>query len=166
LALDKPVVLDTATTWGFALLGGVLGMGRFRRVAIVVVTGAGLIAAIASGSNSSSSGGKSGTTVAGQTGNAGLQDVTISKCVLADNQFEGPEATLTVTNHSSGTSNYLITVAFDSPNGGQQLDTGNATVQNLAANQSTTTTAPSLKQQLRSQPFTCKVASVDRFAAH
>ena len=91
--------------------------------------------------------------------------MTISKCALADNSFEGPDATLTVTNHSSKASNYIITVAFDSPDGKTQLDTGNADVQNLAPGQNTSVHASSLKNELRSQPFICKVADVTRLSA-
>lgn len=53
-----------------------------------------------------------------------LADVTISGCAVSANQFMGPEATLTVINHSTKSSNYFITVAFDSMVGNTQLDTG------------------------------------------
>jgi hypothetical protein len=68
-------------------------------------------------------------------------------------------------NHSSKTSNYLITVAFESPDGKTQLDTGNAVVNNLASGQSATETADSLKSELNSQKFVCKVADVTRYAS-
>jgi hypothetical protein len=92
-------------------------------------------------------------------------DVTITKCAPSSNEFLGAEATLSITNHSSKTSNYLITVAFDSPDGATQLDTGNAAVQNLAPSQTTTETASSLKSETRSQHFVCKVADVTRYAS-
>ena len=93
-------------------------------------------------------------------------DVVVDSCAVSTNTFEGPEAKLSVTNHSSKTSNYAITVAFDSRDGGQQLDTGAALVQTLAPGQTTQTTASSLKSELRtSGKFTCKVAEVNRYAS-
>lgn len=109
---------------------------------------------------------KSGNPVSGSGGDhPALADVSVTKCALPDNQFEGPEATLAVKNNSSKTSNYIITVAFESPDGAKQLDTGNANVQNLAAGQSTEVTATSLKEELRGQQFTCKVSDVTRLAS-
>lgn len=101
----------------------------------------------------------------GKPGNAGANDVVVSACGVADNQFEGAEATLTVTNSSSTSSSYIITVAFDSLDGTQQLDTGNATVETLGPNQSATTKAVSFKSEIRDQQFTCKVAEVNRLAS-
>ncbi len=91
--------------------------------------------------------------------------MTITKCALSSNEFEGPSATLQVLNHSSKSSDYIITVAFDSPDGKTQLDTGDATVSNLAAGQKTSTDAPSLKAELRTKKFVCKIANVTRTSA-
>lgn len=141
---------------------------RLLILAVIAVAG---LATVASGGNSSKSTGNSNGTSGGAQSNSGNNsnppqaDVTITGCALADNQFEGPVAHLNVTNHSSKASNYIITVAFDSPDGKTQLDTGNANVQNLAPGQSSQQDAPSLKSELRTQQFTCKVAQVDRLAA-
>src|SRR4051812_4033442 len=99
-----------------------------RRIAIIlmIVLGVGIVAATGSSSKSNSP----GTPGAGESHPA-KADVTITKCAVASNQFEGPTATLQVLNHSSKASNYIITVSFDWPDGKTQLDTGNATVQNL-----------------------------------
>lgn len=121
------------------------------------------------GSNSSTADGTS--SLAGVLSNLttttdSTADVTITKCGLAANEFEGPQATLDVVNHSSQTSNYIITVAFDSPDGSQQLDTGDASVQALDPGQSTQVTAVSTNNNLRSGgQFTCKVSQVDRIPA-
>jgi hypothetical protein len=118
---------------------------------------------MASGSSTATSGGSSATAPGTPPG---MADVTVSSCALADNQFEGPEAKLTVLNHSSKPSNYIITVAFQSKDGTQQLDTGTATVQTLQPNQSTNVSATSTNSSLRSQSgFTCKVTQVDRLAS-
>ena len=92
-------------------------------------------------------------------------DVTITKCAPSTNGFSGPEATVSVVNHSSKTSNYIITVAFESPNGATQLDTGNAAVQNLAAGQSNRN-GGIFESELNSQQFVCKVADVTRYASN
>ncbi len=91
--------------------------------------------------------------------------MTIKSCAISDNQFEGPKATLEVLNHSSKSSDYIITVAFDSPDGKTQLDTGTALVNNLAPNQQTSTDATSVKQDVRDQKFVCKVVDVTRTSA-
>lgn len=91
-------------------------------------------------------------------------DVAITACADSENGFLGPEATLTITNNSSKTSNYIITIAFESPDGATQIDTGSAFVNNLGPGQSTTKTASSLQTD-RGQEFVCRVADVSRFAA-
>lgn len=94
-------------------------------------------------------------------------DVAITACDLPANQFEGPEAVLKITNQSSKPSNYVVTVAFESADGTQQLDTANAVVQTLSAGQSVNETAVSLKGDLRKTAgkFTCKVTDVQRYAS-
>jgi hypothetical protein len=70
-----------------------------------------------------------------------------------------------ITNHSSKASDYTVTVAFESPDGKTQLDTGNAVVAHLASGQSTSTDASSLNSSIRGEQFTCKVVDVTRFSA-
>ena len=137
-----------------------------RRVATVAVILAGVMIVAATGSSSKSGTSKSpGVPGAGSGSHPATADVTITTCAIASNQFEGPSATLQVLNHSTKASDYLITVAFDSPDGKTQLDTGNANVQNLAPGQKASTDATSLKSELRNQKFVCKVADVTRLSA-
>lgn len=79
------------------------------------------------------------------------------------NQFGDLEATATVTNHSSERSNYVVTVAFESPDGKTQLASSGGFVQDLEPGQSaplrvvTGTDAPA--------EFTCRLTEVERFAS-
>jgi hypothetical protein len=130
-----------------------------RRVPILVVLTLGSAAVLASGGSSGGSPGE------GSAAHPATADVQIAKCALSKNPFEGPKATLKVTNNSSKPSDYIITIAFDSPDGSKQLDTGDATVNNLGPSQTTTTGAPSLKRSLRKKQFVCKVADVIRTSA-
>jgi len=135
-----------------------------RRVAVLVAVVGGSVAVIASGGTTSSGG--SSPEEGGSTHPASA-DVKIAKCALPNNQFEGAQATLKVTNHSSKASDYIITIAFDSPNGKTQFDTGDAIINNLGPGQTTTNTdATSLKSSLRKKKFVCKVASVTRTASN
>ena len=138
-------------------------MTWLRKTGLAILIVGAVTASVASGDSDRSTDGSS--PVAGEPENAATGDVAVSRCALSGNQFGGPEATLTVTNRSSKPSNYFITVAFQSPDGTQQLDTGNATVQSLAPNQTTSVQASSFRQELRRQRFTCKVTEVTRFAS-
>ena len=91
-----------------------------------------------------------------------MADVTVAGCTT-DPTLNTPKATLSVVNHSSKSSNYLITVAFDAPDG-SQFDTGNASVQTLAPGQTASTDATSLKENPPSG-ITCKVTDVTRLAS-
>src|SRR4051794_51936 len=132
-----------------------------RRIGSVGAILLGVAAVAASGSSAKSSGSPGN----GSAAHPATADVTISKCAMSSNEFEGPTASLAVFNHSSKPSNYIITVTFESPDGKTQLDTANATVQNLAAGQKTSTDASSLKSELRGKKFACKVADVTRLLA-
>jgi hypothetical protein len=72
---------------------------------------------------------------------------------------------VSITNHSSSESNYIVTVAFNSPDGKTQYDTGDAAADNLGTGQTTTQTADSLKSDVPAG-FVCKVVDVTRYAAH
>lgn len=90
-----------------------------------------------------------------------VDDVTITSCGADD--LGQLEAVLRITNNSSKPSNYMINVAFESPDGSEQLDTGFAIVDTLQPGQSTNenaitfTTAPA--------DFKCRITSVDRYAS-
>ncbi|MGF7233458.1 MAG: hypothetical protein ACQSGP_00650 [Frankia sp.] len=70
-----------------------------------------------------------------------------------------------VTNHSSKTSDYIITVAMNTTGTGAQLGTGNVAVNNLAPGQSSTPQDANSLTAAPSAGYTCKVARVDRFAS-
>lgn len=133
------------------------------KVTLGVVAGAILLAC---GGGATTSGGGSEATAPKEE--PGLKDVTITSCAVSTNEFIGPEAKLKITNNSSKPSNYLITVAFNSPDGATQYDTGSASVSNLAPGQTAEETASSLKSETRAKAkagMTCKVTNVTRFAS-
>ena len=90
-----------------------------------------------------------------------VDDVTISSCGADD--LGQLEAVLRITNNSSKPSNYMINVAFESPDGLEQLDTGFAIVDTLQPGQSTNETAITFTEA--PADFTCRVTSVDRYAS-
>ena len=92
-----------------------------RRLAIVAVVLIGVAVVAASGSSSKSGSSTPGSSAASTGSHPAAADVTIAKCAISSNQFEGPTATLQVLNHSSKSSDYIITIAFDSPDGKTQL---------------------------------------------
>lgn len=133
--------------------------GAVRTTAVLAVLLGGVLTLAASGNSDDK------TPVKGGEKNPAAADVSITNCAVSSNEFMGPSATLSVVNNSSKASNYLITIAFESPDGATQLDTGNASVQNLAPGQTASADAPSLKSELRGTPFICKVADVTRLSA-
>lgn len=145
---------------GGCLKWGGIGFGGF----IVLI----IIIAIAANAGSSSKSTTSSTTTPNvlsqqaPTASPAANDVSVSKCAT-DPTLGFATASLTVVNHSSKTSDYTITVAFDAPNG-SQFDTGLADVQTLAPGQTGTTTADS-SQQNPPSGFTCKVTQVNRTAS-
>lgn len=91
------------------------------------------------------------------------EDVAITGCA-ADATTGYLAAAVTVTNKSSKTSNYIVTIAFESKDGKTQLDTGLVAVNNLDSGQSTNQTAGGLKAA-PAGGYTCKLADLTRFAA-
>ncbi len=96
------------------------------------------------------------------SGPAHAEDVAITACA-ADPTTGFADAKVTVTNHSSKTSNYAITIAFESQDGTTQIGTGLVAVSNLASGQQSPQDASSLVTA--TGPFTCKVADITRYAA-
>lgn len=92
---------------------------------------------------------------------AAAADVTVAACGPAADSGVGPVATLKVTNHSAVTSDYLITVDFDGPDG-RRLDVAVAPLEMVAAGQRGEATAQSFRPQADVSGLTCKVAAVDR----
>lgn len=70
-------------------------------------------------------------------------------------------ASVRVTNNSSERSNYFVEVAFSSPDGTEQYDTGTATVSALVPDQTSTEEASSLSDA--PGPYECEVIDITRF---
>jgi hypothetical protein len=122
---------------------------------------AGMLSLPACGSSSTSA---VRSTLAPSEAHPAEADVVVSSCAFPDALFQGPQAKLTVTNHSSEQSSYIITVVFTTPDGATQLDTANTFVQTLAPGQSTDLAATSSRIDLREDDpkFTCKLTNVIR----
>ena len=92
-------------------------------------------------------------------------DVTIGK-LTTDPTLNIPEVSVTVTNHSSKRSNYIIEVSLESADGKAQLDTTAATVENLEPGQSSKQTAEFAGMIDKPVPASARVVlkSVDRLA--
>ncbi len=96
--------------------------------------------------------------------NPPADDVSVAECGPA----EGTgfmRATVDVLNHSSEPSTYLITVAFESEDGGRQLATSTTGVDALGPEQTTTSEANSFQEAPGGQEFSCAISRVERFAA-
>jgi hypothetical protein len=89
------------------------------------------------------------------------EDVDIDDCTTDESGFM--VADLRVTNRSPEASNYFIEIAFETPDGDQQLATAVAFVTGLASDQSTSQVASSLTEA--SGDFECRVALVERTSA-
>jgi hypothetical protein len=103
-------------------------------------------------------------TFSDNTENPPGEDVTVADCEPA----EGTgfmRATLDVLNHSSEPSNYIITVAFESDDGGEQFTTATTVVDGLGPDQTTTVEADAFEEPPPGQDFSCSINQVQRFAA-
>lgn len=88
------------------------------------------------------------------------RDVEITACEVAGDS-RWPRADLTVTNHSSKTSDYVISVEFVTSSGTRVAEAA-TTVDNLAPDQVAKERAQSLTQV--DGPITCNITNVTRFA--
>ena len=88
-------------------------------------------------------------------------DVKIDSCEV-DPTTGFPAAKITITNHSSKTSNYAVQVEFVNA-GGTRLDEGLAATNNLASGQASEETAQGTTQV--SGTISCKVTDVTRYAS-
>jgi hypothetical protein len=103
-------------------------------------------------------------TFSDNTENPPGDDVTVGECGPAsDTGFM--RATVDVLNHSSEPSNYLITVAFESDDGGEQYSTATTVVDGLGPDQTTTVEANTFEEPPVGQDFSCSINQVQRFAA-
>lgn len=138
-----------------------------RGMAVALVIAAGGAVVLAASGSFASSGSVGSNAAPGVTASPGghpaSADVSITNCV-ADPATGYPQATLQITNHSSADSNYIVTVAFNSPDGKTQYDTGSAAAENLGSGQTTSQTADSFKSG--GAGFICKLASVTRYASN
>jgi hypothetical protein len=98
------------------------------------------------------------------TENPPEDDVTLGECGPAEGT-RFMRATVEVLNHSSESSNYIVTVAFESEDGGRQLTTTTAFVNGLGADQTTTAEANSFEEPPGGVEFSCRIDRVERFAA-
>lgn len=138
-----------------------------RTIAIGVMIALGLAALIASGSSKpgGSGGGhhktKTATAHAGG-GSSPSKDVTIVSCTTMNGQ---PTAKVRIVNHSSKTSSYIVTVAFESSNSDVHIHSSisSSSTSNVAPGESVEQTAVVSKSV--SGTFTCKVSNVSRWAS-
>ncbi|NYI08264.1 FxLYD domain-containing protein [Allostreptomyces psammosilenae] len=93
--------------------------------------------------------------------NPPTEDVTVDACEV-DPDLSWPVATLTVTNNSSETSNYMIDVEFVDASG-TRVDEGFAATNDLAAGQTAQVEAQGLTEV--PQDVECKVLRVERYAS-
>lgn len=89
------------------------------------------------------------------------KDVKITAC--AKDSLGDISAKVLITNHSSKASNYLVTLAFDSPDGKTQLGTGLAAVNDLQPGQKSPQNVASFVTA--TGKFVCRVSSVTRYAS-
>jgi hypothetical protein len=105
-----------------------------------------------------------GTTQPGIVSGGGLshsEDVAITEC--APDQAGWAAAAVTVTNNSSKTSNYIVTIIMESADGKTQIGTGLVAVNNLAPGQQSIEHPSSLKDALPG--YVCKVGDITRYAS-
>lgn len=99
-----------------------------------------------------------GTNVGADTEYDALKDAKVKTC-KAD-EFGYAEAKVEVTNHGKKTAAYIVNVSFENKQG-DQLATGTALVNDLAAGQKAVSDAGAA-DEVDSKDFTCRVSSVDR----
>ncbi|MBL7501262.1 hypothetical protein I6A84_13160 [Frankia sp. CNm7] len=89
------------------------------------------------------------------------EDVVITAC--APDEAGWAAAAVTVTNHSSKASNYIITILMESPDGKTQIGTGLVSVSNLAPGQQSVEETSSLEDA--TGPYVCRVGDITRYAS-
>jgi hypothetical protein len=104
------------------------------------------------------------TTFSDNDENPPADDVSIGECDPAPGTGY-MRATVDVLNHSSEPSNYLVTVAFESEDGGEQFTTSTTGVNALGPDQTTTAEANSFTEPPGGREFSCRITQVERFAA-
>jgi hypothetical protein len=124
--------------------------------AVLVVVG---VAGCIAGATLLDSSAKSSSAATNAAKAQALADVKLTKCGV-DTGTGWPKATLTIINHGADKASYLVTIAFQSDDGGTQYDSAPTSVQDLSPGQKATTVAEGLAAAPRT--FTCEIASVNR----
>jgi hypothetical protein len=137
-------------------------MSKFLKVllGIIVVIVLILVIAASCGTNSDKSG------HAPDRQKPGTEDVTISNCNLSED-LPGTfklSVDVSIENHSSKPSNYLVTTGFENEEG-DQLGTGTAAVVHLNPGQKSKQPAISLLQATKPKELHCTIADITRYAA-
>jgi hypothetical protein len=122
---------------------------------------AAIVFGVACNSDSSTSNGGTKSNQAAGSG-AAAADVKVKTCANEPTLNIG-QPVVTVTNHTSKTSNYLITITVTTADRKTQIDTANAAVNNLEPGQ--TTDAQAVMGKAIPAGAVCKVAEVTRFAS-
>lgn len=132
----------------------------FTGLAVVVLIVIIAVASSGGGSSPNTAGSNPGDETAGKV----LQhseDVQIIKCKR--DQFGDLDAKVKITNNSSKASDYIVTVAFETKDGSQQIDTGTAIIDSLQPGQSSVQDAGGLKSYKK--PFKCVLSDAERTAS-
>ncbi len=146
-----------------------------------ILTGIGALIVIAIVASIASSGGKSGNGTASPVGAssgapaatsspkaagaiAHSEDIAISTC--AADELGYANSKVVITNHSSKPSNYIVTIAMDTPDGKTQIGTGNAVVNNLAPGQASAAQDANTLMKAPAGGYVCKLASVTRYSSN
>jgi hypothetical protein len=128
--------------------------------ASLLVLLAAVFASVASSSEENSAGGAGTETNSGNNDNPPPEDIN-EDLACSSQPGVGPTASGTLTNNSSGTSGYIISVGFVDEAGTRVAD-ATAFVNNVQAGQTATWEAPSLSDGTLYS--TCEVTNVDRMA--
>jgi hypothetical protein len=128
--------------------------------ASLLVLLAAVFASVASSSEENGAGGSGTETNSGNDENPPPDDIN-DDLACSTQAGVGPTASGTLTNHSSGTSGYIISVGFVDEAGTRVAD-GTAIVNNIQAGQTATWEAPSLSDG--TTYATCEITNVDRMA--
>lgn len=127
-------------------------MRRWRQAGVVALAATGFVGAAACGAGK------------GSDAHPAIDDVSIVNCAYGSDQSKGPEALLSVTNHSTKASSYAVVVKFVNEADSKVIDQVTATVKSVDPNQTTQAVAASTKSGLRqSDPqFLCDIQSAAR----
>lgn len=139
-------------------------MKVYRGITVAVAAAAALTVAGCKTDNASGSSSGSKSTKASSDPFSHPEDVKVTACA-ADPTTGWADAKVVVTNHSSKSSNYVITIAFESKDGKTQIGTGAVIVQNLLPGQSSSPQDANSLQAAPAGGYVCKISDAQRNAA-